>query len=198
MKRNQTQSALKTHIWEEESVANNGSCHWNPRREDVKVRTTTATMHLQTRTPRLPHLSPFNDVRGMIVASAFQMRIATQTESASICKETRPHSLSLQLRCSWHYRETPSGAAGVKGTHSTGRRKQTTTLQSSGHGKYGKYGHGIYRSPSRLLKLSRKVAERCCSNSELCSQLHSCHTAAFFNSPMIRPRVKAYRCRLTD
>ncbi|GFU95519.1 hypothetical protein TNCV_2729731 [Trichonephila clavipes] len=46
----------------------------------------------QTRTPRNPYLSPFNDVRGMIAASLlspdeYAMRIATQTESALICKE---------------------------------------------------------------------------------------------------------------
>ncbi|GFT47202.1 hypothetical protein TNCV_3748291 [Trichonephila clavipes] len=46
----------------------------------------------QTRTPRPPYLSLFNDVRGMIAASPlspdeYAMRIATQTESALICKE---------------------------------------------------------------------------------------------------------------
>ncbi|GFS53222.1 hypothetical protein TNCV_3022931 [Trichonephila clavipes] len=34
------------------------------------------------------------------------MRITTQTESALICaRESRPHSLSLQFRCSRHHRE---------------------------------------------------------------------------------------------
>ncbi|GFU06706.1 hypothetical protein TNCV_4352931 [Trichonephila clavipes] len=45
----------------------------------------------QTRTPRPPYFSS-NDVRGMISASLlspgeYAMRIATQTESALICKE---------------------------------------------------------------------------------------------------------------
>ncbi|GFY31421.1 uncharacterized protein TNCV_4989801 [Trichonephila clavipes] len=53
----------------------------------------------------------------------YAMRIATQTESALICKKsTRPHSLSLQFRCSRHHRERLLRWAGVKGTHRTGRR----------------------------------------------------------------------------
>ncbi|GFV43616.1 uncharacterized protein TNCV_2679171 [Trichonephila clavipes] len=52
----------------------------------------------------------------------YAMRIATQTESALICKSTRPHSLSLQFRCSRHHRERLLRWAGVKGTHRTGRR----------------------------------------------------------------------------
>ncbi|GFV55567.1 uncharacterized protein TNCV_1820541 [Trichonephila clavipes] len=51
------------------------------------------------------------------------MSIATQTESALICKEeySRPHSLSLQFGCSRHRRERLLRWAGVKGTHRTGR-----------------------------------------------------------------------------
>ncbi|GFV41619.1 uncharacterized protein TNCV_3627701 [Trichonephila clavipes] len=52
----------------------------------------------------------------------YAMRIATQTESALILKSTRPHSLSLQFRCSRHHRERLLRWAGVKGTHRTGRR----------------------------------------------------------------------------
>ncbi|GFW74724.1 uncharacterized protein TNCV_962991 [Trichonephila clavipes] len=37
-------------------------------------------------------------------------------------KSTRPHSLSLQFRCSRHHRERLLRWAGVKGTHRTGRR----------------------------------------------------------------------------
>ncbi|GFV52632.1 uncharacterized protein TNCV_2873031 [Trichonephila clavipes] len=63
----------------------------------------------------------------MIMASPlspdeYAMRIATQTESALICKEYSPHSLSLQFRCSRHHRERLLRWAGVKGTHRTGRR----------------------------------------------------------------------------
>ncbi|GFU85743.1 uncharacterized protein TNCV_4307531 [Trichonephila clavipes] len=59
----------------------------------------------------------------MIAASrSLQMRIATQTESALICKSTRPHSLSLQFWCSRHHKERLHRWAGVKGTHRTGRR----------------------------------------------------------------------------
>ncbi|GFX32974.1 hypothetical protein TNCV_4652001 [Trichonephila clavipes] len=62
----------------------------------------------------------------MIAASLppdeYAMRIATQTESALICKEYCPHSLSLQFRCSRHHRERLLRWAGVKGTHRTGHR----------------------------------------------------------------------------
>ncbi|GFS50074.1 hypothetical protein TNCV_881161 [Trichonephila clavipes] len=53
----------------------------------------------QTRTPRPPYLSlsmMFEDDCGFSALSdEYAMRIATQTESALICKSTRPHSLSL-------------------------------------------------------------------------------------------------------
>ncbi|GFX04715.1 uncharacterized protein TNCV_1912601 [Trichonephila clavipes] len=52
----------------------------------------------------------------------YAMRIATQTESALICKEYSSHSLSLQFRYSRHHRERLLRWAGVKGTHRTGRR----------------------------------------------------------------------------
>ncbi|GFV75817.1 uncharacterized protein TNCV_1757451 [Trichonephila clavipes] len=53
----------------------------------------------------------------------YAMGIATQTESALICKEySSPHSLSLQFRCFRHHRERLLRWAGVKGTHRTGRR----------------------------------------------------------------------------
>ncbi|GFU75672.1 uncharacterized protein TNCV_1623091 [Trichonephila clavipes] len=53
----------------------------------------------------------------------YAMRIATQTESALICKEySSPFIFSLQFRCSRHHRERLLRWAGVKGTHRTGRR----------------------------------------------------------------------------
>ncbi|GFW87959.1 uncharacterized protein TNCV_4470151 [Trichonephila clavipes] len=52
----------------------------------------------------------------------YAMRIATQTESALICKEySSPFTVS-QFRCSRHHRERLLRWAGVKGTHRTGRR----------------------------------------------------------------------------
>ncbi|GFT51602.1 hypothetical protein TNCV_4753241 [Trichonephila clavipes] len=83
---------------------------------------------------------PFNDVRGMIAASPlspdeYAMRIATQTESALICKSTRPHSLSLNSGVPGTTENAFSDGQALK-VHRTGRRcKQTTTVQSSGHGK---------------------------------------------------------------
>ncbi|GFX29382.1 hypothetical protein TNCV_3997581 [Trichonephila clavipes] len=50
------------------------------------------------------------------------MRIATQTESALICKEYSSPFIVSQFRCSRHHRERLLRWAGVKGTHRTGRR----------------------------------------------------------------------------
>ncbi|GFV32616.1 uncharacterized protein TNCV_441081 [Trichonephila clavipes] len=50
------------------------------------------------------------------------MRIATQTESALICKEYSSPFIVSQFRCSRHLRERLLRWAGVKGTHRTGRR----------------------------------------------------------------------------
>ncbi|GFX13340.1 uncharacterized protein TNCV_2907621 [Trichonephila clavipes] len=52
----------------------------------------------------------------------YAMRIATQTESARICKEYSSPFMSLQFRCSQHHRERLLRWAGVKGTHRTERR----------------------------------------------------------------------------
>ncbi|GFU26970.1 hypothetical protein TNCV_1151461 [Trichonephila clavipes] len=89
----------------------------------------------------------------MIAASLspdeYAMRIATQTESALIFKDsTRPHSLSLQFLCSRHHRERLLRWAGIKGTPYRASCKQITTVQSSGHGKTR------YRSSSHLCRVS--------------------------------------------
>ncbi|GFU68706.1 hypothetical protein TNCV_309211 [Trichonephila clavipes] len=52
----------------------------------------------------------------------YAMRIATQTESAIICKEYSSPFIVSQFRCSRHHRERLHRWAGVKGTHRTGRR----------------------------------------------------------------------------
>ncbi|GFU86965.1 uncharacterized protein TNCV_2825491 [Trichonephila clavipes] len=52
----------------------------------------------------------------------YAMRIATQTESALICKEYSSPFIVSQFRCSRHHRERLLRWAGVKGTHRTGRR----------------------------------------------------------------------------
>ncbi|GFT13316.1 hypothetical protein TNCV_1550821 [Trichonephila clavipes] len=137
------------------------------------------------------------------------MRIATQTESTLICKEYSSPFIVSPIPVFPAPQRTPSPMGEALKVHRTGRRaKQTTTVQSSGHGKTR------YRSSSRLCRVSSdfsrclppvssglfeivsKVVKRCCEQFELCS--HTCHTAAFLNFPMIRPRVKASRCRLTD
>ncbi|GFV23129.1 uncharacterized protein TNCV_55001 [Trichonephila clavipes] len=51
----------------------------------------------------------------------YAMRIATQTESALICKEYSSPFIVSQFRCSAPQR-MPSRWAGVKGTYRTGRR----------------------------------------------------------------------------
>ncbi|GFT48959.1 uncharacterized protein TNCV_513851 [Trichonephila clavipes] len=48
------------------------------------------------------------------------MRIATQTESALICKEFSSSFIVSPIRCSRHHRERLLLWAGVKGTHRTG------------------------------------------------------------------------------
>ncbi|GFV10051.1 hypothetical protein TNCV_2984611 [Trichonephila clavipes] len=105
----------------------------------------------QTRTPRPPYLSlfqmMFEDDCGFPASSPdeYAMRIATQTESALICKEySSPFIVSSN-----------SGVPGTENAFSDGQAlnvhtvyrsscKQTTTVQSSGHGKTR------YRSSSRL------------------------------------------------
>ncbi|GFV33214.1 hypothetical protein TNCV_336581 [Trichonephila clavipes] len=60
------------------------------------------------------------------------MRIATQTESALICKgSTRPHSLSLNSGV-WASQRTPSSdGRALKDTHRTGRHFVQQTLPCS-------------------------------------------------------------------
>ncbi|GFU69413.1 hypothetical protein TNCV_3887311 [Trichonephila clavipes] len=76
-----------------------------------KVCTTTKHDASPQREHRDLHTSlPFNDVRGMIAASPlppdeYAMRIATKLNLLSSVKSTRPHSLSLQFRCSRHQRK---------------------------------------------------------------------------------------------
>ncbi|GFT63254.1 uncharacterized protein TNCV_4747311 [Trichonephila clavipes] len=85
----------------------------------------------------------------------YAMRIATQTESALICKSTRPHSLSLEFRCSRHRRERLLRWAGVKRyTPYRASCKQTTTVQSSGHGKNA---ISVVQSPVVCLAISPAV-----------------------------------------
>ncbi|GFV12820.1 uncharacterized protein TNCV_104261 [Trichonephila clavipes] len=100
----------------------------------------------QTRTPPAPYLS-LNDVRGMIAASPlspdeYAMRIATQTESALICKRVLVsiHCLSIPVFPA-PQRTSSSRWSGVKGTHRTGRRAnrpppcslQATVKRDIGH-----------------------------------------------------------------
>ncbi|GFV51264.1 hypothetical protein TNCV_2174511 [Trichonephila clavipes] len=100
----------------------------------------------------------------------YAMRIATQTsESALICKSTRPHSLSLQFRCSrHHYAFSDDTVQGV--------------VQTDHH-------HSLLAT----FEIVSKVMKRCCEQ-ELCSHMQLRPSSNF---PMIRPRKKA-RCRLTD
>ncbi|GFX73504.1 hypothetical protein TNCV_3403151 [Trichonephila clavipes] len=56
----------------------------------------------------------------------YAMRIATQTESALICKEYSSPFIVSQFRCFRHHRERLLRWAGVKGTHRTGRRLAKT------------------------------------------------------------------------
>ncbi|GFS53277.1 uncharacterized protein TNCV_1035811 [Trichonephila clavipes] len=69
---------------------------------------------------------PFNDVRGMIAASPspdeYAMRIATQAESALICKEYSSPFIVSPIPVFPAHRERLLQWAGVKGTHRTGRR----------------------------------------------------------------------------
>ncbi|GFX90908.1 uncharacterized protein TNCV_3167391 [Trichonephila clavipes] len=53
----------------------------------------------------------------------YAMRIATQTESALICKEYSSPFIVSQFRCSRPHRERLLRWASVKGTHGTGRRR---------------------------------------------------------------------------
>ncbi|GFV52085.1 uncharacterized protein TNCV_1324381 [Trichonephila clavipes] len=117
--------------------------------------------------------------------------MGVQQETSSLY--TRPHSLSLQFRCSRHHRERLLRWAGVKGTPYRASCKQTTTVQSSGHGKTRYHSSSrlcrVYSDLSRclppvssgLLKMSPKSLNDAVSNSELCS--HTCHTAAFLQLP---------------
>ncbi|GFT27385.1 hypothetical protein TNCV_1275191 [Trichonephila clavipes] len=107
-------------------------------------------------------------------ADEYALRIATQTESALICKEySSIHCISN------------SGVPGSTGNaFSDGQAlkvhtyrascKQTTTVQSSGHGKTR------YRSSSRLCRVSTDFS-RCLP--PVSSGLHTCHTAAFLHLP---------------
>ncbi|GFX37650.1 uncharacterized protein TNCV_1260871 [Trichonephila clavipes] len=70
---------------------------------------------------------PFNDVRGMIAASPlsldeYAMRIASQTESALICKEYSSPFIVSPIPEFPAPQRTPSPMAVVKGTHHTGSR----------------------------------------------------------------------------
>ncbi|GFU85354.1 hypothetical protein TNCV_2386591 [Trichonephila clavipes] len=87
-------ASKKTHIWKKNLVTITGPVD-RTCVEDVKVCTTTkhdASSNENTATS-IP--VPFNDVRGMIAASLlspdeYTMRIATQTESALICRVLVP------------------------------------------------------------------------------------------------------------
>ncbi|GFV90128.1 uncharacterized protein TNCV_4378441 [Trichonephila clavipes] len=74
----------------------------------------------------------------MIAASPlsadYAMRIATQIESALICKYTRPHSLLIPVFPSPQRTPSPMGRR-KRYTPYRASCKQTTTVQSSGHGK---------------------------------------------------------------
>ncbi|GFT10766.1 transposable element Tc3 transposase [Trichonephila clavipes] len=72
--------------------------------------------------PLAPLITPLSKVVGLPDRYEYAMRIATQTESALICKDYSPHSLSLQFRCFWQHRERLLRWSGVKVTHRTRRR----------------------------------------------------------------------------
>ncbi|GFV67174.1 hypothetical protein TNCV_3669291 [Trichonephila clavipes] len=79
----------------------------------------------------------------------YAMRIATQTESALMCKEYSSQFIVSPITVFPAPQRTPSPMGRrLRYTPYRASRKPTTTVQSSGHGKTR------YRSPSHLCRVS--------------------------------------------